>query len=222
MERVTEPELMDEEVQASAYADADFAEAHDLFVERFAASWPPSRGPVHGPILDVGCGPADVTVRLARRYPHVTVHGIDGSAAMLRHGAARIQREGLTNRVLLVHALLPRDAPPLAEYSVVVSNSLLHHLHDPQVLWSTVKRFATPNAHLFVMDLLRPATCADADRLVERYAGEEPDILRRDFRASLCAAFTADEVQAQLDAAGLSRLRVEVVSDRHLTVSGGR
>jgi trans-aconitate methyltransferase len=217
---VTEPELMDEDEQAEAYARADFTAPHELFVERFAASWPPSRGPVHGPILDLGCGPADVTVRLAKRYPHVTIHGIDGSAAMLRHGAARIQREGLTSRVLLAHTLLPRDSPPLAEYAVVVSNSLLHHLHDPQVLWTAVARFAAPNAHVFLMDLMRPATRVDVDRLVHQYARDEPEILRRDFGASLSAAFTIEEVRAQLDAAGLGALRIDVVSDRHLTVSG--
>ena len=35
MERVTEPELMDEPSQAEAYAAADFAEAHGRIVEGF-------------------------------------------------------------------------------------------------------------------------------------------------------------------------------------------
>ena len=44
--------------------------------------------------------------------------------------------------------------------------------------------------------------------------------LRRDFRNSLYAAFTPDEVRQQLGFAGLQGLQVGYVSDRHLAVSG--
>lgn len=220
MDRIPEPELMDDEAQARAYADADFAEPHDLFVRQFAAGWPLPPAACRGPILDLGCGPADVVVRLSRTFPAALIHGVDGSAAMLRHAATRLRREGLTDRVVLVHAQLQTLVPPLPAYPIIVSNSLLHHLHDPQVLWSTVQRCAAARGHLFVMDLLRPPTRADVDRLVDRYARGASDVLRRDFRASLSAAFTIAEVKAQLHQAGLSDLTTTVVSDRHFTVRG--
>ena len=210
---------MDEDAQARAYSEADFAEPHDHFVELCAASISPAVVKA-GPVLDLGCGPADVTVRVARRFPQAIVHGVDGSAAMLKYGHERVAKEKLGARITLVQALLPRDRPPAARYPVIVSNSLLHHLHDPQALWSTVKRFGGPGARVFVMDLMRPDSAGDVDRLVETYSAGEPEVLRRDFHASLCAAFTADEVRSQLRAAGLTKLAVNVVSDRHLTVSG--
>jgi hypothetical protein len=71
-----------------------------------------------------------------------------------------------------------------------------------------------------VVDLMRPRTVAGAQRLVDDYAAGEPDILRRDFYNSLCAAFEPHEVEAQLVAAGLAGLTVEVISDRHLAVHG--
>jgi hypothetical protein len=58
--------------------------------------------------------------------------------------------------------------------------------------------------------------------LVDTYASGEPDVLRRDFYHSLCAAFTPAEVEDQLAAAGLHGLSVEVISDRHLVVHGTR
>ncbi len=55
MERVPEPELMDEAEQARAYSEADFAEPHEAFVDAFAERHP--RGP--GPLtVDLGCGPS--------------------------------------------------------------------------------------------------------------------------------------------------------------------
>ncbi|HEY4220316.1 MAG TPA: class I SAM-dependent methyltransferase [Myxococcota bacterium] len=223
MERVVEPELMDEDTQARAYSEANFAEPHDRYVELLAAALADHGLPaadVAGPILDLGCGPADITVRTARRFPMATLHGVDGSAAMLTYGKARIERERLTDRIVLKQALLPRDQPPLPTYPIVMSNSLLHHLHDAGVMWSIIKRYAQKGARVFVMDLMRPADVATVDKLVADNSAGEPEILVKDFHASLCAAFTADEVREQLQAAGLLGLRVDVVSDRHLTVHG--
>jgi hypothetical protein len=70
------------------------------------------------------------------------------------------------------------------------------------------------------MDLLRPDTRERATQLVEQYAQNEPEILRRDFFNSLLAAYRLDEVTAQLHQAGLSQLQVKVVSDRHFIVWG--
>jgi ubiquinone/menaquinone biosynthesis C-methylase UbiE len=215
MDRVTEPELMDEEEQARAYSEADFAAPHDHFVELCAEAC----GPLSGFVLDLGCGPADVTVRLAKKNPGALFHGVDGSEAMLRYGRERIAKANLGDRVTLTRAFLPQGAPPRSDYDFVVSNSLLHHLHDASALWTTVKRFAKKGARVFVMDLMRPSSPAAVDQLVAQYAAGEPDILQRDFHASLCAAFTAEEIAEQLARHELA-LRVDVVSDRHLTIRG--
>ncbi|MBI3203717.1 MAG: class I SAM-dependent methyltransferase [Myxococcales bacterium] len=216
MDRVVEPELMDDDAQARAYSEAGFAAPHerfvDLFVERF--------GTPRGRALDLGCGPADVTLRLARRCPELSIDGVDGSAAMLRYGRERIAGAGLEARVTLTEARLSRDPVPYADYDVVISNSLLHHLHDPGVLWAAVKQASRPGTRVFVMDLMRPASAEVVAHLVDEHARDEPEVLRRDFEASLFAAFTPGEIEAQLEAAGLGALRLDVVSDRHLTVSG--
>jgi SAM-dependent methyltransferase len=218
MQRIPEPELMDESEQALAYANADFAEPNQRFVEAFVAEFP---GMDRGAVLDLGCGPGDIVLRLAQRLPGLTVHGLDGSAAMLAHGKARLAATpGLQGRVRFVEGLLPGARLPLARYDAVVSNSLLHHLHDPSGLWSSVRAAGAPDAAVLVMDLFRPGSEADAWRIVEQYSASEPEVLKRDFFNSLCAAFTPDEVREQLAAAGLGALRVQTVSDRHLTVSG--
>lgn len=219
LQRTPEPELMDELEQARAYAQADFSAAHDQCVARFVASWPPERGPIRGVCLDIGCGPADVVVRMARACPGLIIDGVDGSEAMLGFGRARVAAAGLGDRVRLHRALLPDDPLPRPEYDVVTSNSILHHLHDPQVLWRSVRRAARPGAHVFIMDLMRPATAEQAQGLVDLHARGEPEVLRRDFYASLVAAFTLAEVRAQLAAAGLP-FRAEAVDEHHLVITG--
>lgn len=218
MQRIPEPELMDESDQALAYANADFAEPNQRFVEAFAAEFP---GFGRGSVLDLGCGPGDIVIRLAQRFPGLTVHGLDGSGAMLAHGRERLARlPGLRGRVQFVEGVLPGARLPRPSYDAVTSNSLLHHLHDPAVLWRSVLEAGAPGAAVLVMDLFRPDSPQRARAIVEQYAGAEPDVLKRDFFQSLCAAFTAEEVRGQLAASGLADLAVRVVSDRHMTVSG--
>lgn len=219
MQRITEPELMDDEAQAVAYAQADFAEPNALFLSLFESTFPTWRGA--GSVLDLGCGPADISFRFAKRWPDCVVNAVDGSAAML--GCARDARHKWSEagtRVRLLEALIPElDLAP-ASHAAVISNSLLHHLHSPAVLWDTVRRFAAPGAAVLVMDLMRPPDKQSAAALIDRYAVGEPEVLRQDFYNSLLAAFETGEVEAQLSAAGLDTLEVLAVSDRHLCVSG--
>jgi hypothetical protein len=55
MDRVLEPELMEDPEQAAAYAAADFSQENQGFVDRFEEYFPGFSG---GRVLDVGCGPA--------------------------------------------------------------------------------------------------------------------------------------------------------------------
>ncbi|MDJ0740250.1 MAG: class I SAM-dependent methyltransferase [Gammaproteobacteria bacterium] len=219
MQRIPEPaELMDDPAQALAYAQADFSEPNDAFVALVERQ---ADGPLRGRMLDLGCGPADIPIALAERHPGLRIDALDGARAMLDLAAQRlVARPAIADRVHLVCSLLPCADLAHGAHTWVISNSLLHHLADPAVMWQTVRHGAAPGAHVVVMDLARPASSLAVDALVETHALDAPDVLRRDFRNSLCAAYTVDEVEAQLRDAGLDTLAVAMVSDRHLAVTG--
>jgi SAM-dependent methyltransferase len=128
MERILEPELMDDEAQAKVYAEADFSEPHDNFVSLFAEYYPDH--PVQD-VLDLGCGSADVILRFAKAYPNSQIDGIDGSAAMLVEGKRVLQKtdKEVAHRIRLLQRLLPTDKLPRPHYGTIIYNSLLHHLH---------------------------------------------------------------------------------------------
>jgi len=219
MERTPEPELMDDDEQARAYSEADFSDAHNGFVKSLEEALGESN--LGSAVLDLGCGPADATVRVARAFPDSMIHGLDGSKAMLKYGDQRLsEHPDEAGRIELVHGLLPRAEMPREAYDAVISNSLLHHLPDPQILWNAVSKWGGGGAFVFIMDLMRPATAEGAQRLVDTYASGEPEVLRTDFYNSLHAAFEMGEVEQQIKVAGLSGLSVRPVSDRHFVVSG--
>lgn len=221
MPRVPEPEVMDGEAQSKAYAEADFDEVNQGFVDSLLEEFP-ELGPR---VIDLGCGPGDIPIRLCRARGALTdVVGVDASPAMLELGRAAVREAGLTDRLRLLEAYLPFGDALLdvlgGRFDAVLSNSLLHHLPEPGALWETVKQVGRPGAAVYVMDLKRPESEQDARDIVETYAGDAPEILQRDFFASLCAAFTEDEVAAQLAEAGLQDLEIWHPTERHLIVCG--
>lgn len=230
MKRTPEPELMDEPAQALAYARADFEEPNARFVETFARLQPRYRGDA---ALDLGCGPGDIAIRFARRYPRTAVRGVDGATAMLRLAQRAIGAAGLAGRVRLMRWRIGSQPVPARlahRFDAIISNSLLHHMAKPVAFWAAIRECARPGAAALVMDLLRPATPAAARRIVAHYSGKEPPVLRHDFYHSLRAAWRIEEVRAQIRASGLD-LTVERASDRHwiaygrvgaLSSSGGR
>ncbi|MGR9036378.1 MAG: class I SAM-dependent methyltransferase, partial [Gammaproteobacteria bacterium] len=177
MKRQLEPELMEDPEQVKAYAEADFEIPHNDFIKRLQ-NFIDQPG-FNGTALDLGCGPGDISVRFAKAFPFCRIDAVDGSRAMIDYAEALPAT--VRQRIHFIHGRLPFVDLPHYNYGIIFSNSLLHHLPDPQILWQSIKSYAKPGARIAVMDLLRPASMKAAQALVDIYAAEEPEILRRDF-----------------------------------------
>ncbi|MCX5725359.1 MAG: class I SAM-dependent methyltransferase [Nitrospirae bacterium] len=216
MNRTLEPELMDDAAQVLAYAAADFSQENQGFVDRFCEYFQDFS---EGHVLDFGCGPGDIPIRFARAVPGCRMTGIDASAPMVRLAEATVQQAGLSGRITFRCERF--QAVALGEPAdAAISNSLLHHVPNPLQFWHKLRLALKPGSPVLVMDLLRPASPEEALAIVDRYASGAPDILKMDFYNSLLAAFTEDEVAAQLAEMNLSRLMIDVPDDRHWIVGG--
>lgn len=220
--RVLEPEVMNDPLQVDAYAAADFSVSDQAVVDRIeqllalaGAHFSPQAC-----LVDLGCGPGNISLRLAQRWADCAVLGLDAAERMLAVAEARRREAGVKPECLRYQQQpLPFTTSAL-QADLVVSNSLLHHLHDPMHLWSSVKTLASSRCLVLHRDLKRPDSEASMDRLCQQHVADAPAVLQRDYRASLHASFTADEVKAQLALAGLGQLQVLEVEDRYLEVSG--
>jgi len=230
MQRSVEPELMDDPLQVQAYAQADFRATDQALVDRLVELFGESLGDGPGPrLVDLGCGPGNISFCLAERFPQTSVLGLDGAAAMLEVAQQELAQRvlgcpGLADRLRFAQVLLGPETLPYGGFTAVVSNSLLHHLHDPQALWRHLRPLAAPGAAIYIKDLRRPATPEAALALQQLHLASAPAVLQRDYLASLHAAFEPTEVEAQLRVAGLPvgehGLRVAALDDRYLEVWG--
>ena len=81
-------------------------------------------------VLDLGCGPAEITCEMARRLPDVNFLGVDHSAAGIeraKHNAASL---GLANISFQVARI--EDCHPDRPFDLVTMFDAFHHLVDPK------------------------------------------------------------------------------------------
>ncbi len=97
-------------------------------IRRFADHAEPLM-PSSGTVLDLGCGPGEITCEMARRHPSLSFLGLDHSAQAARRAAANASRLGLTNVRFEVG-----DAgrlPAGDRYGLVTMFDAFHHLERP-------------------------------------------------------------------------------------------
>ena len=94
-------------------------------------------------VLDVATGTAGVAVQLARRTG-ARVTGIDVTEAMLRHGRAAVQQEGLQARIALVSGQAEGLPFPDATFDALTFTYLLRYVADPAATIAELARVVRP------------------------------------------------------------------------------
>jgi ubiquinone/menaquinone biosynthesis C-methylase UbiE len=205
----------DEEVDAytSAAAQAYLETIDRTFVDHLADLIGPSGLPfVDCRVLDFGCGPGQIPILIARRWPRMHIIGADAGPNMI----AQAKRDAATAAVEIewqIVRLGPEGEERLpyedGEFDVVLCNSTLHHLDDPLGALDELARVAKPSAAVLIRDLMRPPAPAYPLHIRvfgRHYSGE----MRRLYEASVRAAYTLDELQSLLEQSKLNDGRSRV------------
>ena len=107
-------------------------------------------------VLDLGCGPAEITCELARRHPGVSFIGVDHSQAGIERARRHARFLGLSNiafEIARIEEFLP-DRP----IDLVTMFDAFHHLKDPKQFvrrtGDSISRFARIIAVADVFDAL--------------------------------------------------------------------
>jgi ubiquinone/menaquinone biosynthesis C-methylase UbiE len=218
--RILEPEVMDSAAEAVDYDSMDHTQVNRLFADDFLRLAPEPRGGSQASVLDVGTGTAQIPIEICRRRNDLRVTAIDLAGHMLQVAQRNIIREGLSEKIRLEQIDAKSLPFPAKAFDAVISNSIIHHIPEPQRVFREMVRVVRSGGHFFVRDLIRPQNLETLERLVTIYAGEANDHQRQMFGDSLHAALALDEVGQMLHDAGLPAEWARQTSDRHWTIAG--
>ena len=214
LERVLEPELMDDPDEAESYNEMDHSEVNRKFVEELLAC-----GELGNDILDLGTGTALIPIELCQQHPTCRVMASDAATSMLDLARYNVAGSSMELRIQLHHGDSKQLRFEDAMFDGVISNSLIHHVPDPCSVLSEIVRVCKPGGRIFVRDLYRPDSMELVESLVQTYAAGETQYNQQLFRQSLCAALTLDEIRQMVAALGFGPETVRMTSDRHWTWS---
>ena len=214
--RVLEPEAMETPEDVRQYDAMDHSAVNSRFVLDFLAVHGRCRG---GEVLDVGTGTARIPIALGRADDKARVLALDLSEAMLAQAAANIVQEGLSDRIRcrLGDAKSLIDAFGEGSFEGVISNTIIHHIPDPEPVLGEMARLVARGGTLLVRDLARPDSTDEIVRLADLHAASETAAARALFEASLGAALTLEEIRGMLRSLGHDAGLVSMTSDRHWT-----
>jgi SAM-dependent methyltransferase len=200
MIRVPEPTLMTDIKQCQSFTNSNRDYVRDLFIDLLT-----SRYQLQGTILNLGCGPCDFDLALCEINSAINIISVDGSPAMIDIAQGKIKDYPITLVCDFFNNLTYRA-------DITISSLTLHHQLEPTSFWESVKANTKNGGYVCVMDMIRPTSYEQIDNIVNKLAGSEDEIFKTDFKNSLAASFTVNEIKQQLCDTNLN-LTVEVVGE---------
>ncbi|MDA9746398.1 class I SAM-dependent methyltransferase [Prochlorococcus sp. AH-736-K20] len=229
MERIPEPELMEEKDQVISYDQADFSEGEVNLINQIN-HYLLRKNICLGEkdlIVDLGCGPGNISEKLAIKWPNTEVVGIDGSKEMILRAEYNknisINKKKIKNLRYIcsdIKDIKPNNFLHNKSISLLVSNSLIHHITSLEDFFNTIRRLSSNITVNFHKDLKRPLDEKSALELKAKCSTKYNDILTNDYYASLKASYTFKELKSFTLENNLYSLDVLEDGDEYLIVYG--
>ena len=229
MERIPEPELMEKKEQVISYDKADFLEEEVNLVNQinhYLLRKNISLGE-KDLIVDLGCGPGNISEKLAIKWPNTQVVGIDGSKEMILRAEynknIHTNKEKLKNLHYIcsdIKDIKSNNFLLKKRISLLVSNSLIHHITNLEDFFNTIRSLSSNITVNFHKDLKRPFNEKTAQKLKVQCSAKHNEILTNDYYASLRASYTFKELKNFISDNDLSSLEVFEDGDKYLIVYG--
>jgi trans-aconitate methyltransferase len=194
MTRVIETEVMSEQQQALEYAHAA---TKDASLAMRLISYVRDNPTEHvTSIADLGAGPCGYHAGLYKLYPEAVITAYEASAAMIELAAQFTNPD----KTILVHKNIRALSECPVGHDVVMSSLVLHQMSEPDDFWRAVKAAGKPGARFIVFDLIHIPDESTAQSVVDSWTPSPAfgDVFRKDFKNSLRAAFTLQQVENQL------------------------
>jgi len=229
MERIAETELMEKKEQVNSYDEADFSEGEVNLINQINHYFFKKNISLNEKdlIVDLGCGPGNISEKLALKWPNTEVIGIDGSKEMILR-AEYNKKISMNQKNLKNLRYICSDIKDIKlnkfflqkEITLLVSNSLIHHITHLEDFFKTIKNLSNSMTINFHKDLKRPLNEKSAQKLKAQCSIKYNEILTNDYYASLRASYTFKELKDYTLENDLSSLEVFEDGDNYLIVYG--
>tara|TARA_Y100000589_G_C27072171_1_gene595890 strand:+ start:42 stop:731 length:690 start_codon:yes stop_codon:yes gene_type:complete len=227
MDRKAEPELMNTKDQVDSYSEADFSYEENKFIRFIRNTLKKNKINLNRSdlIVDLGCGPGNMSEKLSLEWPNVPVIGIDGSKEMILKAESRknLHPKKLNNLIYLykdIKDIKLTDITNKKKITLLISNSLIHHLTHIDEFFECIISLSSKETLNFHKDLVRPLNEKSALKLKAECSLQYNEILTNDYYASLQASYRANELKDFILKKNLNQFEVLEEGKKYLILCG--
>ena len=148
-----------------------------------------------GVFLEVGPGPAFVSIEIASRIPQAYIVGLDISQTMIDIGRRNVSEAGLSEQISFRKGdatLMPFND---AEFDFAVSSGSLHHWSKPVQVFNEIYRVLKPGQMALISDLRKDAYKEKVDEYCRQI---ESRFMRWGLRHSVSESYTPEGIKELL------------------------
>ena len=158
-------------------------EAYGILAERVAAVVS------EGTFLEIGSGPAFLSIEIARRAPKAQIICLDISPTMVDIATRNVAEAGLSERISFRYGDAANMPFKDAEFDFVVSSGSLHHWRKPVQVFNEIYRVLKPGKPALISDMNKNAS---KEKVEEFSKPIKSRLMRWGLRHSVREAYTLE------------------------------
>ena len=163
-----------------------------------------------GKLLEIGPGPAFLSIEIAKRLPNTEITGLEISDSMIEIANRNIVEQRLSNRI----AFRKGDASKMpfsdSEFDLVVTSGSLHHWKRPMEAINEIYRVLKPGCKCIISDLVKDTP---AERIREFASKIDSRIMRWGLMHSFKEGYTVNAINALIKDTRFKSAEIEVEED---------
>jgi len=165
-----------------------------------------------GILVDVGCGPGYLIMRISKEIPNLKIVGVDISEEMIQKASDNLFSLGLSDRVEFREGDIGKMPFKDGTVDFIISTLSLHHWSDPKQSLNEMFRILKPKGQFLLLDFRR-----DSRRLFYWFLTFASKTGPAEFResnepiASLLSSYTISEIKSFLSETQFTHWRIKSI-----------
>jgi len=148
-----------------------------------------------GKLLEIGPGPAYVSIQIAKRLPKVEIIGLEISDTMIEIAKKNAKEHEVSEKITLKKGDASKMPLEDSEFDFVITSGSLHHWKKPTQVVDEIYRVLRPGCRALVSDLMKDAPKEKVDDFANKI---DSKLMRWGLKHSFKESYTARQIEQMI------------------------
>jgi len=159
-----------------------------------------------GKLLEIGPGPAFVSIEIAKRLPKVEIIGLEISDTMIEIAKKNAKEHEVSEKITLKKGDASKMPLEDSEFDFVITSGSLHHWKKPIEVINEISRLLKPGCKALISDLRKDAP----ERNIKEFANKiDSKLMRWGLMHSFREGYTAKQIENMIKTTNFQKAQIK-------------